>query len=144
MNLSRHSGRRPGFTMLELIVAIAVLGTAMVVVAQTSFWSFRERGRNASRQLALELAANALETASALPFAGLTADWAAAQQLPDSVAESLSDGRLVVRVEDVPAFRPCRKVTAEVHWKVDRLVPESVRLTTLIGPSTLAIKGGSP
>jgi prepilin-type N-terminal cleavage/methylation domain-containing protein len=135
---------RAGFTLLELTVAIVVLGTTMVIVAQTSFWSHRERGRNASRQMALELAANALESARARPFAGLTPEWAAAQKLPADVADFLSDGKLAVRVEDDPSFRPCRKVTAEVHWKVDRHVPESVQLVTLIGPPAFAIKKGLP
>lgn len=148
MNPSRHPGPGPvihrAFTLLEVTVAIAVLGTTMIIVAQTSYWSYRERARNASRQTALEAAANLLEAARARPFADLTPEWAAAQKLPEDVAELLADGSLVVRVEDVAAFRPVRKVSAEVRWKVDRLVPESVRLATLIGPRSFAQTGGSP
>lgn len=136
--------RSAAFTLLEMTAAIAVLGVVLVIVAQTSLWSLRERWRNASRETALELAANLLETARARSFSNLTSEWAKAQHLPQDLADVLPEGQLSVKVEDISKPLQARKVTVEVHWKVERNLPESVQLTTLIAPRTSSKSGGTP
>jgi type II secretory pathway pseudopilin PulG len=108
-----------GFTILEITLALGVLLVAMMLVAQVGFESMRGRARNAARHQAEELAANMLEAARACPWEDLTPEWAAAQRLPASGAESLVNGQLAVRVT-LEADRPhLKRVTVTVSWTQD-------------------------
>src|SRR5947209_4966294 len=53
-----HIGRRrfgrPGFTAMEVVIALALLGTATVLVAQVATTSLAERVRAAERLAAIE------------------------------------------------------------------------------------------
>lgn len=134
---------RSGFMLLELTISLAILATILVIVAQTSLWSFKERWRSRCRHTAQELAANLMEAARAQPWHAIPA-WAARHKLPKEYETSLPEGRLVVRLDDDQAYRPARKVTVEVHWRVDRNIPESVQLVGIIGPRASVLSGGKP
>jgi hypothetical protein len=108
---------------MELTVALSILAVAMALVAQIGCWSLRERAQGAARQDALEVAANVLESALASPWETLTTDWAAAQRLPESLAQRLPDGRLTVRVEPEALHPRLKRVTVAVDWKLDNGLP---------------------
>src|SRR5262245_51499756 len=74
-NRDHSRKRRPGFTLVELCVAAAIVAVLFVIVAQCVAVSFRERARAASRHAATELAANVLEAARAQPFDKLDKTW---------------------------------------------------------------------
>lgn len=88
--------RRDGFTIAETLIALALLGVALTLVAQVGLWALTDRSRSADRQEATELAANLLESARATDWSDLTPAWAAGQKLSDD--QSARCWRLEVRV----------------------------------------------
>jgi type II secretory pathway pseudopilin PulG len=111
--MSRH---RSGFTVLETIIAIGVLTTASVIVAQTATWSLVERSRTEERLAALETAANELEAARAQSWDELTPAWAASHKVPADLAAQLLDASLSVRVAPEADRSGVKRVTVEVAW----------------------------
>ncbi len=145
--MSGGRSERPaaGFTVLEITLALGVLLLAMVLVTQVGFQSMRDRARNAARHQAEELAANVLEMARACPWEALTPEWAAAQRLPESGAEHLTDGRLTVRVAPEAGRPHLKRVTITVSWTQDGNKPaRPVELVGLFGARTVPVKGGRP
>src|SRR5437763_3151952 len=119
--MTRHIGRRrfgrPAFTAMEVVIALALLGTATVLVAQVATASLAERVRAAERLAAIEETANVLEAARARPWADLTPDWAASQRLPDELAARLRQPVFTVRVEPEPDRPRVKRVSVELSWR---------------------------
>jgi prepilin-type N-terminal cleavage/methylation domain-containing protein len=122
---------RPGFTMLETIIALSILASAAVLAAQLGTWSLIERGRTEDRLAATDAAANILEAARARGWADLTSEWAANQRLADAVAARLSDGTLAVRVVTEQDRPHVKRVTVLIEWDHQPNVPS--RTVTLTG-----------
>src|SRR5262249_21589961 len=108
---------RPGFTLLETLIALGILATATVLVAQLGALALAERTRADDRLLAVEAAANILEAARARPWADLTPDWAAAQRLSDDLTDRLPEALLTVRVEPESDRPGVKRLTVELGWK---------------------------
>jgi type II secretory pathway pseudopilin PulG len=139
------SGRRSGLTMLETCVALAILGVALVLVAQLGYLNLREGIRADAQSAALELAANILEAAQAQPWAALNSEWAAAQQVPDLLRPQLADGELNVKVEPEPDLPQTKRVTVEVRWQMPEGVTcAPVRLLGLFSRRNAGSAGESP
>ncbi len=140
-----ESKARCGFTLLETTVSLGILAMALVLVAQTGLWSWRERARSALRLEALEWAANTLESARACPWEDLTPAWGAAQHLPEPLAQRLGDGKVIVHVEPEASRPLIKRVTVEVHALWDQRVEEPlVQLVGLFSARSAAIAGGKP
>lgn len=103
-------------TVLETIVALGILASAAVIVAQTGTWAISERMRTEERLAAIETAANVLEAARARTWADLTPEWAAAQRVPEEVAERVPDARMSVTVGAEPDRPRVKRVTVELNW----------------------------
>ncbi len=141
-SFERHSRRR-AFTIIEVTVALAVVAVVSVIVAQALVWSMRERARLATKQAALELAANILEGARAEPFDKLDKTWADSQTIPSDMADLLPEGKVAVIVVPL-AKEGVKRVTVEVHWQFTTSVPgQSVQLTSVFSARS-AKKGGTP
>jgi hypothetical protein len=137
--------KRRGITVLEGVVALAVLLVLGVLVARATVWGLRERARMQTRQAALEVAANVLEAGRSTPVEQLDQDWAAAQKLSAETADLLPEGAVVVTVEPERSLPRARRLTVEVRWRWDAdRPPQSVRLTTLLSPRTATTPGGKP
>jgi hypothetical protein len=108
---------RPGYTVMEVLIALGMLAVATVLVAQVGTLSLMERARVDERTAAIEETANVLETARARPWSDLTPEWAAGQRLPESLAKRLRDADLTVKVEPEPGRARVKRVTAELRWK---------------------------
>jgi prepilin-type N-terminal cleavage/methylation domain-containing protein len=135
--------RRPraGFTIGEVLVALAVLAAAATLSAEALTRTAAERSRLDARLEAVDAAANALEAARARPWDDLTPEWAAAQAAPASLAR-WPDSKLTVRVEPEPDRPRVKRVTAEVSWERKGLAPwPTVALTTLVAARSA---GGKP
>lgn len=131
---------RAAFTIMELVVALAGLALGLTLVLELALWSTAERRRLSVRAEALEAAANVLEAAQAASYEGLTAEWAAARQLPPALAPRLYNGRLTVRVEPEPA--PLKRVTVEITWQGNGVdTGQPVRLSGWFGPRNSGAKG---
>jgi type II secretory pathway pseudopilin PulG len=140
-----QSASRPGITVVECTVALAVLLMLGVLVAQGTVWTLRERARRLAHQAALEVAANVLEAARATPLEQVDRDWAAAQKIPAETASLLPEGAVAVTVAPERKLPRARRLTVEVRWCSDaRLPPQSVQLTTLLSPRTATGPGGEP
>jgi prepilin-type N-terminal cleavage/methylation domain-containing protein len=136
------AGRR-GFTLAESMIALAILGVVLLLLAQVAYLVLMERLRSGARQDALEAAANVLEAARACPWDELTPAWAARQRLPESVAGRLR-GRIEVRVEPEPSRPHTKRVTAEVRWSIDDRPTAPVRLVCLRSARAAPATGGQP
>ena len=138
------AGRR-GFTLMEMMIALGILGAVALLLAQLGCQLLAERERSAARQEAAEAAANVLEAARACPWDDLTPAWAAGQRLPESLSQRLNDGRLEVRVEPEASRPHTRRVTVEVRWSLGDTRPEQhVRLVTLRTARSAPRSGGKP
>jgi Tfp pilus assembly protein PilV len=124
--------RRPGFTILETCIALALLILAGTLVAELAVFSLRERARADIRLAAIEWAANVLEAAQALPAAELTPAWAAERQLPADLRDRLGGGTATVEVGSEKGIVGVKRVTVTVRWtaSADR-VEAPVVLTAL-------------
>jgi prepilin-type N-terminal cleavage/methylation domain-containing protein len=144
--MTRQQGdRRRGFTVLEIMVALGILSVVLVLVAQVGLWSLGERKRSALRQEALEAAANILESAQASPWEALTPPWAAAQRLPDGLAQRLDEARLEVRVEPEASHPRTKRVTVALAWRLgDGKPARPVVLVGLFSPRVAPQSGGQP
>jgi type II secretory pathway pseudopilin PulG len=142
---SLAASNRPGMTVAECTVALAILLVVGVIVAQSTVWILREQARRGAHQAALEVAANVLETARATPPEQLSRAWAEAQTIPADSADLLPGGAVVVTVEPEKSFPQTRRVTVEVRWRPDaNLPPQSVQLTTLLSERSATKAGGEP
>ncbi len=136
---------RRGFTLIETMVALGVLGVVLLLLAQLGGQVLLERRRNAARQEAVEAAANVLEAARACPWDELTPAWAARQRLPESLSRRLPGGRLQVRVEPEASRPNTRRVTVEVRWSHnDNRPAPPVQLVALRSARSGPAAGGKP
>ena len=134
-----------GFTLLEIVAALAGLAVAVAILGHISFWSLTDRKRSAVRHEALEAAANILETAAATPWEALTPDWAAAQRLPDDLAQRMYQPQLKVRTEPDAAHQHIKRVTVEIAWQLDQgVAARPVVLAGWFSSRSASGKGGKP
>jgi prepilin-type N-terminal cleavage/methylation domain-containing protein len=140
MTITSH---RRAFTIMEIVAALAILASAMVLVAQLGTWTLAERLRGREQQAALELAANVLESARARPWHELTPAWAASQRLPPSQTER--HWRLSVQVAPEPERPLTKRVTVEVqiHYEHGQM-PPPVQMVGLFSARSVASPGEKP
>jgi prepilin-type N-terminal cleavage/methylation domain-containing protein len=138
----RYRPRR-GFTITEIMVALGLLGVALVMVAQVGIWALRERARITDREAAQEMAANVLESARAVGWEELTPEWAQAQRLPEAYAERGWVLEVHVKAEE---SRPLlKRVTVAVLWKAGMgPSPRPVELVGLFAARDNGAQGGKP
>lgn len=118
--IRRSAFRRPGFTMAECVIALAVLTSVAVVVVELSTRMLADRSRLEARYEAEQVEVNVLELARATPGDELTPAWASDRKLPDHVAQRWPSTRLSVRVEPEPNRPRLKRVTVEVRWEGDK------------------------
>ncbi len=112
--------RRPGFTMAECVIALAVLTSVAVVVVELSTRMLADRSRLEARYEAEQVEINVLELARATPWEELAPAWAGERKLPAHVIERWPSTKLTVRVEPEPNRPRLKRVTVEVHWDGDK------------------------
>jgi type II secretion system protein I len=108
---------RSSFTILETIVALGIFAIALILAAQLGTQALAERQRVEERLAAMEMADNILESARARPWADLTPEWAAAQRLPEDLADRLWEAKFTVRVEEERDRPRIKRVTVDLHWR---------------------------
>lgn len=137
-----HLVRRPGMTLVEVTVALAIVAVLGVIIVQCLVWSLQERVRLRAHQAALELAANVLEAARALPWEQLEQPWADAQTIPAASVDLLPEGKMVVTIEPVAGLPRTRRITVALSWQFAAYLPRSVQLTTLLSARSAKQTGG--
>ncbi len=132
-------------TIIEVTVALAILGILTVIVAQCIVWSLHEQARVAAHQAALELAANTLETARAQAWPDLNEKWAGTLTVPSYMADLLPEGKLTCSVQAEQPSPHCRRIIVEVSWNFTSNLPaENVSLSTVLSERSTAKTGGEP
>ena len=140
----RKTGQRTGSLLIEATVALAIIAIVGGIVAQSIVWGLQERAKLASHQAAVELAANVLEAARALPFDRLDKSWADAQTVPSESADLLPEGKVLVTLEPGQPTST-KRLTVEVRWQVEPDHPaRSVRLTSVFSNREDKKAGGKP
>ncbi len=110
---------RRGFTMLEMVVAAALLGTLLIVTLKM-LGAVADWRRDADRrQLAVIEAANVMEWLSARPWDELTPEAVADVRLPESVTRQLPGAELKIEVVDSPAGEkpPAKRIAVSIRWR---------------------------
>jgi type II secretory pathway pseudopilin PulG len=131
----RSSGARPGFTTMEVMVALGLLSIAMVLLSQMAVGQITERRRQTTRLEALEVADNILETARTLTPADLTQEWAAAQRLPVGLVERMLESKLTVTVEPYAGQPGLKRISVRITWLHAPGQPTApIELTGYFGP----------
>jgi type II secretory pathway pseudopilin PulG len=136
---------RLAMTIVEILVALAIMGLLGIIVAQCVFWSLSERTRLAANQASLEIAANVLEAARAQPWQDLNQSWAGAQTIPSEMQALVPDGKVIVTVDFEQPEPGIKQVTVEVRWQIEEhLPPHSVHLTGLFSRRMAQKTGDKP
>ena len=144
-SLYSFRSRRAGFTMTEALAALAIFAVLAVVVAQCVVWSLRERAKHAAHHAAIEIAANVLEEARAMPFEHLDEAWANGQAIPSEMAGHMASGKVLVTLEADKIAPGAKIVHVEVRWQAEAEASEqSVKMTTVLGPRSRKTEGGKP
>jgi prepilin-type N-terminal cleavage/methylation domain-containing protein len=110
--------RRRGMTLLELVVAAALLGTVMVVCLQMLAATTHQRKVADQRQLALLEVENAMERLAVRPWNDLTPQTPAAQLSP-AVRGRLPGADLKVEVTASAAESLAKRIAVSLRWKDD-------------------------
>jgi type II secretory pathway pseudopilin PulG len=139
--LSQRSVRH-AFTVMESIIAIALLLVVAGLLAELGMVTLAEKQRNSGRQQAQETAMNVLEAARAGAWETLTPEWAKAQRLPEALATDLEKAQLLVQIEPEPARPHTKRITVEVRWQQDGKPVRPVKLVSLLSARSAARPGG--
>ncbi len=121
---------RPGFTLIETIVALVVLAAAMLAVVQTVAVVSRQRQLTERRALAVQEVANVMERVYGLPWSELTQERAAEDTLSPACRQRLPAATLQVTVQAVGDPQNEKRILVEIDWQgADGGRSRPVRLT---------------
>jgi prepilin-type N-terminal cleavage/methylation domain-containing protein len=107
--------RRRGMTLIELVVAAALLATVLVVCLQLLAATALQRRAANQRQLALQEVENTIERLTAKPWNELTPQTTV--QLPAAVRSRLPGAELKVEVATAPAEPSAKRIAVSLRWK---------------------------
>lgn len=133
--LVRVTTLRSGVTLVELLVSVMILGTALLAVAVTLTHAALAIRNDQYRQIALGLAQQRLETCEHTPY-----DQVLAGKTTETVA-SLPNGSVTLDVADYPtnSSPEMKNVSVTVTWSAVAMVQGTVSLTRVVGRD---VKGG--
>lgn len=114
----RPRNRPPrGYSLLELIVALSLLGTATATIVPVLGWAHAQRRAAAARRFAVCEAENLLERITSADWDDVTQEKADVLRLPEAADDWLRAPRLTVAVVPEPQPPVGRRVTVEIRWK---------------------------
>jgi prepilin-type N-terminal cleavage/methylation domain-containing protein len=128
-------GRRGGFTLLELITTMVLLGALMTMLVPLLAWTGAIRSATDHRELAVQESANLLEQLTARGWVELAQETADEFELSERAAGLLPGAVLAIDVAPVEIDLPAKRVSVELSWtnrEGDRVAP--VRLATVVFP----------
>lgn len=110
------SNDRGGFTLLEMFVAVVVLGTLLATFLPLMQSVGYQQRLTDQRLLALREAENLLEILTPRPWNELTQEFAESQSLSDEAKSRLPQGTLDIDVTQPTEPADSKKVTVQVIW----------------------------
>jgi hypothetical protein len=108
---------RRGTTIVELIVASAMLGTLLVICLQMAGALAAQQRTVQQRQLATLELANLMERIAARPWADVTPQAVAAEQPTPAARNRLPDAEVKVEVTTPAAEPDAKRIAASIRWK---------------------------
>ena len=108
--------RRRGFTVLELMATVILLGAVLLTLPPVLRQAAVQRRDAGHRQTALLEVQNALERLTARPYASITPDAARGVALSESARSLLREPRLTISLSETndPAGK---RIAAELRWQ---------------------------
>ncbi len=126
----RSRSHRCGFTLVELMLAMALLGLFFAVFTPLLLGVARERREAVREQVAWQHAQNLLEDVTHRPWEELTA----AVVPPPGDDPPLTGYRQQITVTEVPGPPRCKRVTVTVTWTPRPLVDRTLTLSGWVWP----------
>ncbi len=109
--------KRRGVLLIEVIAACGLTAVLLALCVQMLSLTALERRHIERRAIALQVAANLIERASALPFDELSDAKLAELTISPEVGKILPQAKSVFTVSDEPGDLPARRVRLEVYWQ---------------------------
>jgi hypothetical protein len=140
---SSRSGRRPGFTILEVAVSAMLLGVVVTTAAQLVQWSVALHQAALKRRCALEAATSVLDRVTCHDWSAINSQLVKDTPLPPETKEFLGSPQLSVTVSDesVATNSPpnkagrlrSKKISVDISWaQRDDKRAQNVHLTTWV------------
>ena len=131
------------FTIMEILVSIAILSGLMIAVAQTASWCFQERKRNHAQFLALQLLENLKEEVKVAGFEKINPSWGL--QMKDLSRYKALPPECTIEVEtgSVPENKFLKRVQLTILWRAG-LPLESRRINADVLVAARTTSGGKP
>ena len=107
---------RRGFTLLEIVTAVAMMAVLMAVAMKGLTAISAQRQALAHRETALREAANLAERLWGRPFDELTAEKLASVRISDEAAAALPDATVKIDVAPRAADPAAKRVAIELSW----------------------------
>jgi prepilin-type N-terminal cleavage/methylation domain-containing protein len=111
-----HQSRAHGFTLIELMIVVSIMGIFMVIAVPMQITSQRLGESEVGLQKAHLVLRSTAEAMRALPGPELAPDKVIAFDLKAWGQDDLVDGKAEARMEEVPDRPGLFKVRAEVVW----------------------------
>ena len=127
--LFRESRSRTGFTLVELIVTMVLLGVVMVTVVPLLGWVNIQRRAADTRLFAVQETANILERFTIRDWDKISQEAADKIEISDQTAQLLKEPSLKITVKEMDSELPSRRITVELSWNNragDRVTPARV------------------
>jgi prepilin-type N-terminal cleavage/methylation domain-containing protein len=120
-----------GFTILEMIVAMLLLGTAMAIVVPTLAWMGVQNRLSLQRQEAIQGLNNLMDELTSRPYVELTPEAAGKIELSEALKRQLPGAKLNVEITE--AQPNAKRIQVQLAWNQQNggaLAP--VRLTAWV------------
>lgn len=111
-----HCARRSasGFSLVELIVALVLLGTVMSIVVPALGWMGHLNRHSLQRQEAIQGLGNLMDELTSRPYEELTSEAAANVELPPALKDQLPGATLQVEIQE--AEPKAKRIRLELGW----------------------------
>lgn len=110
---------RRGIGVMELVVAVALLGTLLTVCLQLLAATAGQRRAADQRQLAVIEVGNIMERLASRPWTELTSEAVADQTISPSVVKRLPNAELKIEVTTPSAEPNAKRVVVSLRWQDD-------------------------
>jgi prepilin-type N-terminal cleavage/methylation domain-containing protein len=125
--------RRRGVTLVEVAVAIVLVGALGSLILESQVSRSRQQRTVQSRELAIAEAGNLMERLTALPWNDLTSEKLASLSLSEAFHQALPGAKLQATVDPSGDPPESRRIKLEIDWSDPAGQPvRPVRLTSWV------------
>ena len=130
---SKGGGDKRGFLLLEMIVSLILLGTAMAIIVPTLGWMGVQNRLSLQKQEAVQILHNLMEELATRPYEELTPETAEKIELPEALRSQLPGAKLEVEITEPDTQPPAKRIRMRLVWNQRSGMPLSpIRLTAWV------------